>query len=146
MPGENLQSASALYVPLLHYPLKKATEQPPPAGLRPSESAACGCNKSPTLETIGEHWRLQQQVCGNLKQLPKFYKSLQDSPVVANYRRNSAAAPLLILEVSGILQVKCTRHMKTTRLSFEPFLKHWIGDDPRSIRFSGDCFVAFAWS
>jgi hypothetical protein len=28
MYGENLQSASALYVPLLHYPMKTAAEQP----------------------------------------------------------------------------------------------------------------------
>jgi hypothetical protein len=46
MQGENLQSASALYVPLLHYPEKTATRQPIPSGLRPQQSAACGCNKS----------------------------------------------------------------------------------------------------
>jgi hypothetical protein len=30
MHGENLQSASALYVPLIHGPIKTAAEQPTP--------------------------------------------------------------------------------------------------------------------
>ncbi|MGA2988241.1 MAG: hypothetical protein ABSG32_31075, partial [Terriglobia bacterium] len=78
--------------------------------------------------------------------LPKFYKSLQDSPVVADYRRNSAATLLRIVEASGILLVECTHHMKTIRLNFERFLNRWIGEDLHSTRFNGDCFVAFARS
>jgi len=84
-----------------------------------------------------------------MRQSQTIAEVLQKSPRLSSSCELSTefcGRPLLILEVSGILQVKCTRHMKTTRLSFEPFLKHWIGDDPRSIRFSGDCFVAFAWS
>jgi hypothetical protein len=46
MDRENLQSASALYVPLIRYPFQTVAEEPTSGGLRPSESAACGCNKS----------------------------------------------------------------------------------------------------
>jgi len=42
--------------------------------------------------------------------------------------------------------VECTCHMKTIRLNFERFLNRWIGEDLHSIRFNGDCFVAFAQS
>jgi hypothetical protein len=53
MHGENLQSASALYVPLLHYPTKTAAKQPTSGGLRPLESAACGCKKRLTMPDKG---------------------------------------------------------------------------------------------
>jgi hypothetical protein len=116
------ECAAALYVPLLHYPVRRLQNSQPPSGLRPSESAAYGCKQGPPLETIGEHWRSQRYVCGNLKQLPKFFKSLQYSPVVADYRRNSAPVLLRIEEASGILLVECTHHMTTIRLNFERFL------------------------
>jgi hypothetical protein len=53
MHGENLESASALYVPLLHYPTKTAAKQPTSGGLRPLESAACGCKKRLTMPDKG---------------------------------------------------------------------------------------------
>ena len=42
MHGENLQSASALYVPLMHGPIKTAAEQPTPTvfDLREAQPAA----------------------------------------------------------------------------------------------------------
>lgn len=53
MERANLQSASALYVPLLHFRRETAAFRSLPPGVCDSESAAFGCNKSTNKDEQG---------------------------------------------------------------------------------------------
>jgi hypothetical protein len=77
MYGENLQSASALYVPLLHYPMKTAAKQPT------SQRSLTFGKRSLRLQVksnFGDNWRTLEIAAARMRQSQAIAEVLQKSP------------------------------------------------------------------